>query len=542
MKKSVKLKKNILSITVVFPLVACLLFTILITFEVIRVRRFMVNVALSLPVLLDDDFQDRAIGPDSITYEEELRNRRLFNGIRDQFNLNWVYTLVEEGGRFYFTSPTVTEEEAAERDRWYYYPYEDIPDHFVRAFKENRKTFAFYRDTWGCSFSLILPLTSPAGRPYLACVDITPGQLFQLAFFNKIVEFLLFIVFSVIVESYVILLKKRNGELAVTRHEAFSHRRELERVLYERTQESKIKAEKYARLNMRLVAALEASNLTLVLLNLEDMTIIQETNFTFEGESPERIDQPVKLEDFFLEFIHPNGHHLIKDALHEFQNEEINEKTLELRLFHEGRWLWFRFYCRRNTADSRELLILGQMIHQEKVKSEELYRKANYDALTRMVNRHYCYSYLDDALEQKRKRDFPMTVAFVDADSLKQVNDILGHKQGDMYLLDIVDIIKKGIREDDILGRIGGDEFLLICPQTSLDDFMFMADRIESEIVRFNRESARAYKISFSMGYLEVGGSDDMTVDELLEEADTRMYEVKAKKKRRGEGISVLPS
>ena len=200
------------------------------------------------------------------------------------------------------------------------------------------------------------------------------------------------------------------------------------------------------------------------------------------------------------------------------------------------------FFCKRNTVDSNELLILGQMIHQEKVRNEELYRKANYDALTHMVNRHYCYSYLEDALEQKRKRDFPMTVAFIDADSLKQVNDILGHKQGDLYLLDIVEIMNKGIREDDILGRIGGDEFLLICPQTSRNDFSVMAERIESEMSRFNEESSRSYRISFSMGFVEVAGSDDMTVDELLEEADTRMYEVKTAKKRRGEGISVLPS
>ena len=80
-----------------------------------------------------------------------------------------------------------------------------------------------------------------------------------------------------------------------------------------------------------------------------------------------------------------------------------------------------------------------------------------------------------------------MTVAFIDADSLKQVNDILGHKQGDLYLLDIVEIINKGIREDDILGRIGGDEFLLICPQTSRDDFSVMMERIDKRDEPFQR-------------------------------------------------------
>ena len=406
-EKTVAMKKNLISVTIVFPLLACLLLVLMVSFEFLRIRRFMVNMAQSLPVLLEEDFQDRAVGPEGISFGEELRNRKRFSGIRDEFRLTRVYTLVEEGGRFFISALAVSEEEAAERGRWYYCPFDGNPDSFVRAFREQRKTFAFFHDVRGRNFSLILPLTSPGGRTYLSCVELSLARLARRALFSRGLEFIFLILFSTLVEIVFILLRKKNEELAMTKHEAYSHRRELERVLYERTQESKIRADKYSRLNMRLIAALEASNLTLVILNMEDMTIVQETNFTYDGEEPERIEHPVSFEGFFLEYIHPNGHHLIKDTLHEFKNEGINEKTLELRIFHEGRWLWFRFFCKRNTTDSGELLILGQMIHQEKVRSEELYRKANYDALTHMVNRHYCYSYMEDALEQKRKRDFP---------------------------------------------------------------------------------------------------------------------------------------
>ena len=347
MKKPVGVKKNLVSVTVIFPLIACLLLMVLVSFEFFRIRRFMVHIAQSLPVLLEEDFQDRAVGPDSIGYEEELRNRKYFNGIRDEFRLTWVYTLVEEGGRFYFSAPTVSGEEAAERERWYYYPYDDIPEPFLRAFKEKRRIFAFYRDAWGRTFSLILPLTSPGGRTYLSCVDLSPAQLLRRAFISRGVEFILLILFSTLVEITIILLRRKNEELGLMKHEASSHRRELERVLYERTQENKVRADKYTRLNMRLIAALEASNLTLVILNMDDMTIVQETNFTYEGEEPERIENPVSFEGFFMEYIHPNGHHLIKDALHEFKNEGISEKTLELRIFHEGRWLWFRFFLQK---------------------------------------------------------------------------------------------------------------------------------------------------------------------------------------------------
>jgi len=526
-------------LTTVFPLFLCALFLLLASLEYSRLRDTMSVIAASLPVLLADDFQDRASGPDSISRDEEMRNRRLMNGIKEKFRLKWVYTLVEEEGGYFFSAPSVSEEEARERDRWYYLPYENIPEAFDRAFREQRRTFSLYRDDWGRTFSVILPLISPGGRPYLSCVDISLGQLLKWGFLNRIIEFFLILIMGAAIEVYLILMKGKNEELSLIRHEVLTHKRELERVLYERNQEIKERAEKYARLNMRLLAALETSNLTLVIINLEDMSLRQETPFTYEGEEPEKIEGTISFEAFFLEFIHPSGHHLIKDTLHEFKYEGIDEKTLELRMFHEGRWLWFRFYCRRNSADSHEMVVLGQMIHQEKTRSEELYRKANYDALTHMVNRHYCYSYLEDALEQKRKRDFPMALAFIDADGLKIVNDTLGHKQGDRYLLDTVAIINRAIRDDDILGRIGGDEFLLICPQTSEEDFAVLVQRIDEEIEKFNAVSGLAYQISFSMGFVEVTGQEDKTVDELMEMADARMYENKSLKKQRGGGVSL---
>ncbi len=532
MEKKISFKKYYPSIILLFPLFLCLTFAGLAALEYVRLRSAMMSIAESLPILLADDFQDRATGPGAISRDEEMLNRRLFNGISDKFQLQWVYTLVEEGGHFYFSAPTVSEEEALERDRWYYFPYEDPPEAFLRAYREGRKTFSLYRDSWGRTFSLILPLTSP-------CVDISLGQFLRWGLLNRSMEFIFLLLIGVLVEIWLVIMKLKNEELSLIRHEASTHKRELERVLYERNQESKIRADKYARLNMRLIAALEASNLTLVILNLDDMTIRQETPFTYEGEDPERIEGAISFEGFFLEYIHPNGHHVIKDTLHEFLQEGIDEKNVELRIFHEGRWLWFRFYCRRNSADSHELVILGQMIHHEKVRSEELYRKANYDALTDMVNRHYCYSFLEEALEQKRRRDFPMAVAFIDADSLKQVNDSLGHKQGDRYLLDIVEIIGRVIREEDILGRIGGDEFLLICPRTSEQDFSVMEKRIDEEIERFNGRSDRDYLVSFSLGFVEVTGLADLTVDEILEEADSRMYEKKTLKKQRGGGLSL---
>jgi diguanylate cyclase (GGDEF)-like protein len=292
------------------------------------------------------------------------------------------------------------------------------------------------------------------------------------------------------------------------------------------------------RQNKRLKSALMAGNLTLVTLNLNNMTIEQETPFTYEGEEPESFGGPVNFDDLINNTIHPQDHHIIRDTIHEFQHEGAEETHVDLRVIHEGLWLWFRFYISLDAP--QRLVILGQMIHHEKTENEELYRKANFDALTNLVNRHYCYSYLEKVLEKKRRRDFPMAIAYIDADSLKQVNDQLGHIHGDQYLMDMANTLSVGIREDDILGRIGGDEFLLVCPGTSEDEFNLIKARIERELEQLNHQPSRAYKLSFSMGFIEVESSNNYTVDQLLEEADNRMYEIKKKKKALGQGIKVV--
>ena len=91
------------------------------------VDRRLSSAASTLRFLLPDDFHDRARRPDSIGAEEELDNRERFNAFASSAGFSWVYTLVELEGRLYFSAPTVSPGEAAERDRWYFYPYEDPP-------------------------------------------------------------------------------------------------------------------------------------------------------------------------------------------------------------------------------------------------------------------------------------------------------------------------------------------------------------------------------------------------------------------------------
>lgn len=300
----------------------------------------------------------------------------------------------------------------------------------------------------------------------------------------------------------------------------------------------KVKNESEISQNRKMVAVLKAGNITMLTLDYKAMMIKQLTPFTYEGEPPESFGGPLDFYDLAGEIIHPQDFHVINDAIHEFRHEGAREKTIDLRIVHRGEWLWFRFYITRDGAS--ELVILGQMIHKEKTWTAELIKRANLDAMTGLANRHYCFSYLEEILQEKRKTDFPVTVAFIDADALKLVNDRLGHNEGDRYLLDIAGILKEEIREEDVLGRIGGDEFLIICPRTSEEDFVGIEKRIREKTEKRNRTSGSPYRLSFSLGAIGMERSSLYTVDRLVDEADKRMYARKREKKNKGLYRSVL--
>ncbi|MFV0422185.1 GGDEF domain-containing protein [Oleidesulfovibrio sp.] len=128
--------------------------------------------AMALPQMLAEDFHDRAVAPDSIGIDEELLNRERFNRFAADSGMIYVYTLVQFRDGFYFSSPTVTMEEARERRSWFFYPYDNPPAAFVKALQTNTIQYASYTDEWGKFRSVAVPMASPSGRRFLACADI----------------------------------------------------------------------------------------------------------------------------------------------------------------------------------------------------------------------------------------------------------------------------------------------------------------------------------------------------------------------------------
>ena len=174
-------------------------------------------------------------------------------------------------------------------------------------------------------------------------------------------------------------------------------------------------------------------------------------------------------------------------------------------------------------------LVFSNNEQYEKIlKSEQEMRySGTHDALTDLHNR----SYMNEILNQHIQAT-PFTVFMFDIDRLKFVNDHYGHAEGDKLIRSVAAILKKCFRETDIVARIGGDEFVAIVQETSLESADIITSRINQQIESHNRNRQDIHlKISFSIGYA-VSKTPEDTIETIMKNADELMYIDKASKRR----------
>jgi len=120
----------------------------------------------------------------------------------------------------------------------------------------------------------------------------------------------------------------------------------------------------------------------------------------------------------------------------------------------------------------------------------------------------------------------------VDVDRFKKVNDVLGHQAGDVVLRKIANILRSSVRACDVVGRYGGEEFLIVLPEVSLNKAVRIAERIRKKVEKSNLASN--LRVTVSIGVAELKDSDE-SVNSLLKRADERLYLAKEKGRNRTE-------
>jgi diguanylate cyclase (GGDEF)-like protein len=147
------------------------------------------------------------------------------------------------------------------------------------------------------------------------------------------------------------------------------------------------------------------------------------------------------------------------------------------------------------------------------------------DPLTKIANRRGVYQAVEVELIRQRRMGRPITAAYLDVDGFKAVNDRLGHHVGDELLRIVAETIRSQIRQLDTAGRLGGDEFLLLLPETGHEAASELLSRLKSALTR--QTQLRDWPVSFSIGvatFLEPPES----VDELLRQTDRLLYAAKS--------------
>ena len=172
---------------------------------------------------------------------------------------------------------------------------------------------------------------------------------------------------------------------------------------------------------------------------------------------------------------------------------------------------------------TRLIHFIGVVTSELEDANRELKRISGIDKLTQIYNRLRLDEILGHELYRSTRYGTDFSVLILDIDHFKKVNDRFGHLVGDMVLVKIGNILKNNVRESDTVGRWGGEEFLIILPETKLADSMIVAEKIRAEVEKAKFPEAK--HITCSLGVATFRNGDDQ--DKLIFRADMAMYEAK---------------
>jgi diguanylate cyclase (GGDEF)-like protein len=152
---------------------------------------------------------------------------------------------------------------------------------------------------------------------------------------------------------------------------------------------------------------------------------------------------------------------------------------------------------------------------------------ATLDELTSISNRRGFMMLAQYSLHLCARQKIPASLVFLDLDKFKPINDTFGHAEGDHALAVFADHMKRTYRDSDLFARLGGDEFAILLTNTSKKLAEEVVVRFTQSIARHNQQAHRGYDILFSYGIVEFDAQKHHTIEELLAEGDSLMYEIK---------------
>lgn len=219
-------------------------------------------------------------------------------------------------------------------------------------------------------------------------------------------------------------------------------------------------------------------------------------------------------------------------AGNEWKGELLNRKK-------NGETYWEKISI-SSVADEKgsitHFVALSEDVTERKAADEQIRRLnaelktlATTDYLTNLYNRRYFMERGAQEFKRAKRNSQALALIMLDIDNFKQVNDAYGHETGDLALKSVAAALKTNLREIDVIGRMGGDEFTALLPDTTLKDAEKIARRAQKDIANMGlrqTENSAPIPVSISIGLAEISGETN-TIEDLIRNADAAMYQAK---------------
>jgi len=170
------------------------------------------------------------------------------------------------------------------------------------------------------------------------------------------------------------------------------------------------------------------------------------------------------------------------------------------------------------------LLIFRPMVRRIERYQQQLFRQASFDSLTNLPNRRYFFDAGERFFQLARRVNQPMSALVVDLDTFKTINDSWGHATGDLVLIRFGEIMQTTLRSSDLIGRIGGEEFAVLLPNTDAKAACEVAEKLRHLVESDHQDKYPAFTISIGVTELD---RSDAGLPELLRRADAATYMAK---------------
>jgi diguanylate cyclase (GGDEF)-like protein/PAS domain S-box-containing protein len=230
----------------------------------------------------------------------------------------------------------------------------------------------------------------------------------------------------------------------------------------------------------------------------------------------------------FLDFVAPEGREAF--AMLEQRVLAGHGATAEFELIgRKGTRRWIETHAapmRNAEGEVTGVLGVGRDVSERKVAERRIHYLANFDSLTGLPNRNMLADHLKFAISLARRQKREFALMFLDLDRFKDINDTLGHNVGDAVLVEIGGRLRSVLREEDTASRLGGDEFILMLPDSGYEGAALVAERILKAIGIPCRVGLHDLLVTASIGVAIFPG-DGESFDELSRCADTAMYRAK---------------